>query len=217
MSAAPAQLYPAIKRMIDLTICGLTLLFLLPLMALIALAIMFDTPGSFLFVQTRIGKDGKPFRIYKFRTMSSRYDSSEDRKYMAAFVAGAVGPNVRNDGKSTFKPAIEAHITRVGRFLRKSSLDELPQVFNVLRGDMSLIGPRPNVPWEVEAYSDVQRGRLAVLPGITGLAQVRGRSNVSFQEIVQYDLEYVAKRSLKLDILILWWTVAQVLGQRDAG
>jgi len=215
--SAPTQVYPYIKRLIDLAICALALIWLLPIMGLIALAIVLDSPGSFLFVQTRIGKDGRPFRIYKFRTMSSNYDSSEDRKYMAAFVAGIAGPNKDGDGKTTFKPAMDAHITRVGRFLRKSSLDELPQIWNVLRGDMSLIGPRPNVPWEVEQYTDIQRQRLAVLPGITGLAQVRGRSNVTFQEIVEHDLDYVRRQSFALDMQILWWTVTQVLGQQDAG
>ncbi len=158
--SAPAQVYPYIKRLIDLAICALALIWLLPIMGLIALAIVLDSPGSFLFVQTRIGKDGRPFRIYKFRTMSSNYDSSEDRKYMAAFVAGIAGPNKDGEGKTTFKPAMDSHITRVGRFLRKSSLDELPQIWNVLRGDMSLIGPRPNVPWEVEQYTEIQPNAL---------------------------------------------------------
>ena len=214
--SAPAQVYPYIKRLIDLAICALALIWLLPIMGLIALAIVLDSPGSFLFVQTRIGKDGRPFRIYKFRTMSSNYDSSEDRSTWPP-LSGIAGPNKDGEGKTTFKPAMDSHITRVGRFLRKSSLDELPQIWNVLRGDMSLIGPRPNVPWEVEQYTEIQRQRLAVLPGITGLAQVRGRSNVTFQEIVEHDLDYVRRQSFMLDMQILWWTVAQVLGQQDAG
>jgi lipopolysaccharide/colanic/teichoic acid biosynthesis glycosyltransferase len=186
-------------------------------MAVIALLIVLDSPGPFLYVQERVGKNGRLFRMYKFRTMVENHDSSAERKYMEDYIAGKVGPNVSADGTPTFKSATAAHITRVGNFLRKSSLDELPQVWNILRGEMSLIGPRPNVPWEVKQYTSHQYQRLAVLPGITGLAQVRGRSALSFQEIVEHDIEYVRNQSLKLDMQILWWTVIQVLEQRDAG
>jgi lipopolysaccharide/colanic/teichoic acid biosynthesis glycosyltransferase len=176
---------------------------------------MLDSPGSFLYSQIRIGKYGRPFRMYKFRTMVSNHDPSEDQKYMADFVAGKVAPRVNDEGVATFKSAQPAHITRAGRFLRKTSLDELPQLWNVLRGDMSLIGPRPNLPCEVEQYTQKQYQRLAVLPGITGLAQVHGRSMITFDKIVEYDLEYVFHQSLKLDLQILWWTVVQVVARRN--
>lgn len=115
------------------------------------------------------------------------------------------------DGKKFFKPARDSDVTRVGRILRKTSLDELPQIINVLKGEMSLVGPRPNIPYEVEEYRFWHHERLEVLPGITGLAQVRGRSSLSFDRIVKYDIDYVEKQSLMLDLKILWWTLTAVL------
>ncbi len=214
---ASDPIYLVIKRLLDITICVAALLFLLPIMVLVALAIGIDSPGPFLYVQTRVGKNGRLFRMYKFRTMVANYDSSEDRKYMADYIAGRVTPKTGVNGETTFKAVRSMHVTRVGRLLRMSSLDELPQIWNILRGDMSLIGPRPNVPWEVEQYTPTQRQRLLVQPGLTGLAQVRGRSKLTFDEIVAYDLEYIRHQSLKLDLLILWWTLIKVLDFRDAG
>ena len=133
------------------------------------------------------------FALYKFRTMHSRLDDRFHRTYMRAFVKDQV--NAGEDGK-TYKPVQSSQITRVGRILRKTSLDELPQILNVLKGEMTLVGPRPNVPWEVERYAPWHYKRLEALPGITGLAQVRGRSCLSFDRIVQYDIEYIEKQSL---------------------
>jgi lipopolysaccharide/colanic/teichoic acid biosynthesis glycosyltransferase len=214
---ASDQAYLSMKRVIEPVICFVLLLCLLPLMVVIALMIWVDSPGSPLYIQKRIGKDGRPFWMYKFRTMVRNHSSSEERKYMADFVAGRVQPNVDAQGAATFKSAKAEHITRVGRFLRKSSLDELPQLWNIVRGEMSLIGPRPNVPWEVAAYTHTHRQRLAALPGITGLAQVRGRSNIKFDEIVEHDIFYIRHQNLKLDMQIIWWTLVRVLGQQDAG
>ena len=121
------------------------------------------------------------------------------------------------ESKKVYKPAQAAQITRVGSLLRKTSLDELPQIINVLKGEMSLVGPRPNVPWEVEEYLPWHYERLEVLPGITGLAQVRGRSCVSFDHIVRSDVEYVEKQSLAMDLKILWWTAQAVAGGKGAG
>jgi lipopolysaccharide/colanic/teichoic acid biosynthesis glycosyltransferase len=128
---------------------------------------------------------------------------------MKAFVNGQVGDN--GDGKELYKPIQAAQVTRVGRILRKTSLDELPQLINVLRGEMSLVGPRPNVLWEFEEYKGWHNERLEVLPGITGLAQVQGRSGINFDSIVKYDIEYIERQSLRLDLEILWRTVVSVL------
>ena len=187
------------------------------MMGIIAIAIVLDSPGSPLFVHERVGKYGRRFRLYKFRTMSQSYDARRDRDFMQAFVIGQLGISDLVNNEAVNKPIKKENITGVGRILRKSSLDEVPQIINVLKGEMSLVGPRPNVPWEVEKYQDWHCKRLEVLPGITGLAQVRGRSNISFDEIVNHDIEYVQKQSLVLDLKILWWTVKAVISGRGAG
>jgi lipopolysaccharide/colanic/teichoic acid biosynthesis glycosyltransferase len=162
-----------------------------------------------MFVQERIGKGGRIFRMYKFRTMTWNLDDSAHRAFMRAFVNGEIG-EVASE-KVAFKPFSESQVTRLGRILRKTSLDELPQLINVLKGEMSLIGPRPNVPWEVDAYKEWHQARLNALPGITGLAQVNGRSCISFDRIVEYDLEYIENQSLRMDLQILWLTVRSVI------
>jgi len=202
-----------LKRVADLTICVLLLPILLTVMALIALMIIVDSPGLPLFVQERVGMGGKRFRVYKFRTLVSNRNDKTERDYMKGFIAGgaAVGEGVLH------KPIPKADITRLGKFLRKSSLDELPQIFNVFRGEMSLIGPRPNVPWEVEHYKLWHYERLHALPGITGLAQVMGRSSLSFDQIVRFDIQYVRSQSLKVDLWIVWQTFKTVFSGRGAG
>ena len=225
------------KRVLDVALCLLALPVALPLMAICALAIMLDSRGPILFVQERVGRGGRPFRMYKFRTMQQSLDDSSHRAFMKAFVNGKIDssepaaarnsrcvslkasveiPFGSNGNGKIYKPIQASQITRVGRILRKASVDELPQIFNVLKGEMSLVGPRPNVPWEVEEYRSWHHERLEVLPGITGLAQVRGRSAISFDHIVRYDVEYVEKQSLKMDLTILWWTVASVICGKGA-
>jgi lipopolysaccharide/colanic/teichoic acid biosynthesis glycosyltransferase len=167
--------------------------------------IRLDSPGSPFFVQERVGKDRRRFRMVKFRTMPCDYNDQQDREFMRAYVAGQLGTGADQEG-ALFKPVKKEHVTRVGKFLRKSSLDELPQLFNILKGEMSLVGPRPNVPWEVESYHDWHYERLAVLPGITGLAQVNGRSTLPFDQIVTYDIEYVRNLTWQMDTWILWRT-----------
>jgi len=229
--------YQIAKRVMDVILCLLALPFVLPLMAICALAIHLDSPGPALFIQERIGKGALRFRMYKFRTMQHNLDDSSNRAFMKAFVNGQIDGD--GDGKDDglhwafkkafvsrqmgsngngkiYKPAQTSQVTRVGRILRKTSLDELPQILNVLGGEMSLIGPRPNVPWEVEEYRGWHNERLEVLPGITGLAQVRGRSGIGFDSIVRYDIEYVENRGLALDLKILWWTVSSVVGGEGA-
>jgi lipopolysaccharide/colanic/teichoic acid biosynthesis glycosyltransferase len=205
------------KRALDLVICISLLPVILCMIAVIGVFIALDSPGSPFFAQERVGKDGRRFRMYKFRTLSQDYDNPEHRSFMQAFVLGETSSGINSLDKKAFKPPLQKHITRFGRILRKSSLDELPQIFNVLKGDMSLVGPRPNVTWEVEKYKDWHCERLHVLPGITGLAQVRGRSSITFDSIVLNDLEYIERQSLKLDLQILWWTLVAVMGGRGAG
>ncbi len=208
------QWYLFRKRLLDLTLCLLLLPFALPLMAILALAIRLESPGPALFIQERLGLGGRRFRLLKFRTMRPTPEAEGERAFMQAFVAGQVGSSPAARG---YKPNHAGRITRLGRFLRRTSLDELPQLLNVLRGEMSLVGPRPNVAWEFEVYQEWHKERLEVWPGITGLAQVRGRSNLAFNKIVQYDIAYVRSQSLKLDLQILWWTVLWVLSGRGAG
>jgi exopolysaccharide biosynthesis polyprenyl glycosylphosphotransferase len=194
-----------VKRTADLIMVTLTVLFAWPVMATIALAIRLDSPGPILYKQTRIGKNGKPFACYKFRSMVVDADA---RRQEIANLNEASGPlfKMRNDPRQT----------RVGRFIRRVSLDELPQIYNVLRGEMSIIGPRPNLPSEVEAYEEWHKKRLMASPGITGLWQVSGRSDLTFDEMVLLDIYYVENWSLALDLHILLRSVPAVLGARGA-
>ncbi len=190
----------ALKRAIDILVSGLGLIALSPLLALIALAIRLDSPGPVLFRQTRIGRNGKPFTIYKFRSMVVNAEEMQDQLRK---LNEADGP--------LFKIKDDPRRTRVGRFLRRTSLDELPQLYNVLRGDMSLVGPRPALPEEVAQYQEWHKKRLEVSPGITGLWQVSGRSKLSFDEMVLLDIYYVENWSPALDLRILLKTIPLVL------
>jgi lipopolysaccharide/colanic/teichoic acid biosynthesis glycosyltransferase len=205
----PRRGYQVVKRLFDLTVTLLCLPFALVVMLICALAVALDTRGPVLFVQDRVGKGGRHFKIYKFRTMYHNSDTGSHRDFMKAYIRGKIN-NPRTE-KAVFKPFSERQVTRMGRILRKTSLDELPQLLNVIKGDMSLVGPRPNVPWEVEEYRGWHRERLEVLPGITGLAQISGRSGITFDEIVRHDIDYIENQSLAMDLQIIWWTVTSVL------
>lgn len=209
--------YLVFKRVMDMAICLLLLPVLLPIMALIAIAIRLDSPGPILFVRERIGRGGKPFPMLKFRTMYHTHNEQADRSFMQAYITGKIQTVEEIPTKPRYKPDHANRITRVGAFLRKTSLDELPQIFNVLRGEMSLVGPRPNVPWEVEVYQGWHTERLEVLPGITGLAQVKGRSDISFDTLVRYDLKYIRKQCLSLDLKIMLDTFLVIFSGRGAG
>ena len=207
--------YRIAKRAMDVALCLLILPVALPIMAVCALVIYFDSPGPVVFVQERIGKGGRLFRMYKLRTLASGSDDSSCRAFLQAFVRGQLG--CEDEDREMFKPVHGPRITRIGRILRRTSVDELPQIINVLRGEMSWVGPRPNLPCEVEAYRPWHHERLELLPGITGLAQVRGRSRIKFDAIVNYDIEYLEKQSLILDLKILWWTALTVFRGEHAG
>jgi lipopolysaccharide/colanic/teichoic acid biosynthesis glycosyltransferase len=206
--------YQIAKRLIDLTLSLLALPFALPVLLICAAAITLDSPGPVFFVQNRVGKGGRRFKLYKFRTMRHNLDTADHRAFMKAFVNGDM--DGKANGKGVYKPFSDRQVTRVGRILRKTSFDELPQLINVIRGEMSLVGPRPNVPWEVEEYRGWHKERLEVLPGITGLAQINGRSSNTFDKIVHYDIVYIENRSLKMDLKILWKTVTSVVAGKGA-
>jgi lipopolysaccharide/colanic/teichoic acid biosynthesis glycosyltransferase len=201
--------YRVAKRTLDIGITALTLAVAWPLWILIAVLIRLSSQGPAHFVQERVGKDGQPFRMYKFRTLYVDHDRAAHETYMRSYVNGSSYGAETLD--SVRKPVVDSQVTAIGRFLRTTSLDELPQIINVLKGEMSLVGPRPNVPWEVEEYQSWHLRRLEVVPGMTGLAQVRGRSCLTFDDIVEYDIEYIEHRSVLLDLKILFWTVPMVL------
>jgi lipopolysaccharide/colanic/teichoic acid biosynthesis glycosyltransferase len=179
------------KRALDVTVAGTVLVLTAPALALAALLIRLETHGHPIYRQVRVGRDGVPFELYKLRTMVSG--------------AETIGPGLAvNVGDS--------RITRLGAILRRTSMDELPNLINVLRGEMSVVGPRPTVQVQVDRYTERQRGRLSVLPGLTGWAQVQGRASLPWSERIELDLWYVEHASLALDLRILWRTVRMVLG-----
>lgn len=206
--------YQSAKRIVDIVMCIIGLPVLIPLALLSALAIYIDSGGPILFTQHRIGKGGRHIRIYKFRTLKHQRDSTQSHAFMKAYVRGEV--NQSQDGNQTFKAVTDDQVTRVGRFLRRTSLDEIPQLFNVIKGEMSIVGPRPNVPWEVEEYRPWHHERLEVLPGITGLAQVKGRSSITFDTLVRYDIHYIENQNLILDLKIIWWTIQSIIDRKGA-
>ena len=181
------------KRGLDLLLCGMALLMLWPVLLVIVIIIRITSPGAAIFTQTRAGKEGKPFTIYKFRSMRLESDP-----YGASPKSGD-----------------DPRLTRVGHFLRETSLDELPQLFNVLKGEMSLVGPRPLYVSQMDEWDERHRKRLRVQPGLTGLAQISGRANLTLEQKLELDVQYVETHSFRLDLQILWHTVCQVLG-RDA-
>ena len=205
--------YRRIKRLFDISLCLLALLFLGPMALVIALLIRLESHGPVLYIHDRIGKGGRIFKMYKFRTMHHNIARDSHREYMKKFIHGEMPANSE---VGVFKPFEANQVTKIGRVLRATSLDELAQIINVLRGEMSIVGPRPNVVWEVEEYQGWHKERLEVLPGITGLAQVRGRSGIPFNAIIWHDLRYIERMSLALDLKILWWTVLSVVNRTGA-
>jgi lipopolysaccharide/colanic/teichoic acid biosynthesis glycosyltransferase len=201
------------KRMIDVMGSLSLLLFLSPVFAMIAAAIRLTSRGPALFLQTRIGEYGTPFTFLKFRTMYVNNDASEHKAYVQQLIAGeAVKQPTNGTGEGIFKLTDDPRISPLGSFLRRTSLDELPQLVNVLRGEMSLVGPRPPVPYEVEAYATWHRRRLLeAKPGITGLWQVQGRCRIGFDEMVRLDIRYARQCSPWLDLKILLQTPRAVI------
>ena len=204
MVRAPTRRYLAGKRALDLVVCTLLLVIAIPVIAVCALAIRLDTSGPMMYAQLRTGRDGRRFRMLKLRTMLA---NAEELKPQFAHLSVVPPPD--------FKIPNDPRITRVGRFLRATSLDELPQLFNVLRGDMSLVGPRPT-SFEPSRYELWHTQRLDVRPGITGLWQVEGRNVTTFDERLRLDVQYIRRRSLAFDVILLARTVVVVLRRSGA-
>jgi exopolysaccharide biosynthesis polyprenyl glycosylphosphotransferase len=197
--------YRISKRGLDLVLASAGLVLLLPLLPAIVALVRLDSPGPVLFRQKRVGWRGRPFTCFKFRSMAR---DAESRK------AGLVSQNEATG--AAFKIRDDPRITAIGHFLRRSSLDEVPQLLNVIRGEMSIVGPRPQIPSEVAMYAPWHRRRLDVKPGITCLWQVSGRSHIGFDEWMRLDVEYVQRRSLRLDLSILLRTLPAVIARKGA-
>jgi lipopolysaccharide/colanic/teichoic acid biosynthesis glycosyltransferase len=200
-------------RALDVAVSAVLLLVLFPLFLALAAAIRLDSRGRVVYRQRRVGRNLEPFTVNKFRTMHSGAGHETHRQFVIGLIAGTPAQDAE---PNFFKMANDHRVTRVGRFLRKSSLDELPQLWNVLRGDMSLVGPRPPIPYEVEHYPPHWFDRFAVKPGMTGLWQVSGRSELTLDEMIALDLEYARTRSLWLNLKILVRTVPAVFAARGA-
>jgi lipopolysaccharide/colanic/teichoic acid biosynthesis glycosyltransferase len=212
----------ACKRIMDVMISATALVLLSPIILVLALLVRLDSRGPSVFVQERVGarprfENGQVrwekcnFRFYKFRSMTHKSDDSIHRNHIKAFINGSLDKTAGD-----FKLNNDPRVTRIGKFLRKSSLDEIPQLWNVLKGDMSLVGPRPVPAYEVAGYQPQHFERLNAMPGITGLWQVEGRSRVSFEEMISMDIEYVRTRSFWMDCKLLFLTVPAAIFGRGA-
>jgi exopolysaccharide biosynthesis polyprenyl glycosylphosphotransferase len=207
----------AIKRLMDIVGSSAALILLSPIFLAIAAIVKLTSKGPVLFKQERLGQFGRPFTFLKFRSMYVNNDAKIHQEFMKKVIAGEHDGKVEGEKNKVYKMTNDPRITRIGRFIRRTSLDEIPQFLNVLRGDMSLVGPRPPIAYECQEYDIWHRRRvLEVKPGITGLWQVRGRSRVRFDDMVRLDLQYVRSWSLWLDIEILLKTPAAVLLGDDA-
>jgi lipopolysaccharide/colanic/teichoic acid biosynthesis glycosyltransferase len=216
VGARPIRPY-RMKRVLDIIAASIVLVLAAPFAAIVALLIKLSSPGPVLFRQTRIGENGREFQFYKFRSMRVGNDDSRHRQYIKAFIEGDEQELRRlQGGTKIYKMTSDDRVTPVGKFLRRTSLDELPQLINVLRGEMSMVGPRPHLPYEVELYKDWHRRRLQGLPGITGWWQIHGRSRVPFDEAVRMDIWYLEHQSLVLDIRIMCRTITKATVGRGA-
>lgn len=215
-SAAQAHVWQShmiadgVRRLLDILLAGTMLLALAPLLIAVALAIRIDTGGPSLFRQRRVGRGRREFTMLKFRTMRSDADATPHREYVQALI----GDDRTPERGRLYKLSVDDRVTRVGRVLRSWSLDEVPQLLNVLRGQMALVGPRPVIAYEVEMYPEDYLRRFDVKPGLTGLWQVSGRNERTYEEMVHFDLEYATERSLLGDLRILAKTVPVVLSRQ---
>jgi len=207
--------YVPLKRWLDLLAAASLLVLFGPLMLVIALGIKLHSPGPILYRQKRIGKDGRPFDMLKFRSMRDGAASNSHREHVQRLIRENTRPE--DLGSTTLKLRNDPRITGLGRVLRALSLDELPQFINVLRGEMSIVGPRPPLLYEYELYTDWAKQRLCVLPGITGLWQVTGRNQVSFEDMVRIDLAYIRRMNALLDQWIILRTPLEMLRGRGGG
>jgi len=206
-------MYKVLKRLLDVIGSMMGIILYLPIFIIISICIKLTSRGPILFSQTRLGENAKPFRFYKFRTMYVPNDRIYDQEFVKNLIDGKYGKIGENP---TDKLKHDPRVTPFGRLLRVTSLDELPQLLNVLKGDLSLVGPRPPLPYEYDNYQEWHKERLSIKPGITGLWQVTGRSSTTFDEMVKLDIEYAKKQSLILDIKILIKTMYMVISGKGA-
>jgi lipopolysaccharide/colanic/teichoic acid biosynthesis glycosyltransferase len=206
------------RRTADVAVATILILLLSPLLLALAVAIRLDSRGPALFRQKRVGQGRREFTLFKFRSMRLDADPRGHREYVTTLIQGeARNGEARNGGRENlYKLAVDDRITRAGRWIRRWSLDELPQLFNVIGGSMTLVGPRPAIPYEVAEYPSWYLQRFSVKPGLTGLWQVSGRSERTYEEMVRLDIEYARKRSLLLDLSILAKTPWVVVGRKGA-
>ncbi len=210
---AEGALQAIVRRTADIVVATGLILMLAPLLLLVGLVIRLDSRGPALFRQRRVGQAGREFTLLKFRSMRLDADPRGHREYVTALIQGE---NRDGGGNNLYKLAVDDRITSVGRRIRRWSLDELPQLFNVVAGDMTLVGPRPAIPYEVAEYPRWYLKRFRVKPGLTGLWQVSGRSERTYEEMVRLDIEYAQCRSLMLDLTILAKTPMVVIGRKGA-
>jgi len=203
-------------RLLDVVIAALALILALPLLALLCVAIILDSPGAPVFRQRRLGQGRREFTLHKLRTMCTACDEGAHRDYVRQLIAGEEQTHSRDDGRDLYKLAADDRVTRVGRFLRRTSLDELPQLVDVLRGHMSLVGPRPVIPYEAELYPPEYEPRFAVKPGITGLWQVNGRNERTYREMVEMDVAWAETSCVRGYLSILARTPFVLLARRGA-
>jgi lipopolysaccharide/colanic/teichoic acid biosynthesis glycosyltransferase len=203
------------KGLFERPLAFIMLVFLSPLLIIIALVVKIDSPGNIIFCQQRVGKDGRIFIIYKFRSMYSDNDDSKYKAFLKKYVNNPVFSSLDENGQD-IRDIIRERVTRSGYILRRFSLDELPQIVNIIKGEMTFIGPRPDLPDIVKMYKEYHLDRLNVKPGITGLWQVSGRRNLSFDDMVRLDIEYIKHQSLFLDAKILLGTVRELLVRKKA-
>jgi lipopolysaccharide/colanic/teichoic acid biosynthesis glycosyltransferase len=201
-------------RLLDVLLALPALLVCLPLLLALCLLVRIDSEGPAIFRQRRLGRDRRPFTVHKFRTMRVQCDESVHREYVRQLIDGSESTHSDGEGRDLYKLAADDRVTRVGRMLRRSSLDELPQIFDVLRGHMSLVGPRPVIPYEAELYPPEYELRFAVKPGITGLWQINGRNERSYREMVDLDVRWASGHSLGLYLSILLRTPVVILRRR---
>jgi lipopolysaccharide/colanic/teichoic acid biosynthesis glycosyltransferase len=205
----------ATRRALDVVVAMLLLTLAAPMVLVIAVVIRLDSRGPVLFRQRRIGRSMRPFVVVKFRTMRRDADDTQHREYVHALISAGHHDPCKGGG-DLYKLAGDERVTRVGRFLRRFSLDEVPQLWNVVRGEMSLVGPRPVIPYEVEQYPVWYHERFVVKPGLTGLWQVSGRSEKTYEDMVRLDIEYARTRRVSLDLAILLKTLWVVVRARGA-
>jgi lipopolysaccharide/colanic/teichoic acid biosynthesis glycosyltransferase len=199
------------RRTLDLLVAAALIIVLAPLMIAVAIAVRIDSKGPALFRQRRVGYREREFTVFKFRSMRLDADEERHRRYVSALIGGG---DAETGGEDLYKLAVDDRITPVGRRIRSWSVDELPQLFNVVLGDMSLVGPRPAIPYEVESYPAWYGKRFAVKPGLTGLWQVSGRNERTYEEMVSLDIDYAENRSFLGDLAILARTPKAVLGRK---